>query len=81
MRSMIGAYLGVSGYYGTLSLLPRQDNDIHTPLHAGAVCSETITFLQKAIHLPKAFMVNAIKSHLITLLGTPPPGVNSEEKY
>jgi hypothetical protein len=58
----------------------RQDNDAHIPLRAGTASTGTITSLQKAIHLSKAFMVNAIKSHLIKLLGTPSLGVN-EEKY
>jgi hypothetical protein len=57
----------------------RPDNDAHIPLRAGTASTGNITSLQKAM-LPKAFMVDAIKSHLIKLLGTSSPDVN-EEKY
>jgi hypothetical protein len=80
MQSMTGVYLCVNEYYGSSSFLSRLDNDAHTPLRAGAASTGNITSLQKAMHFPKAFMVDAIKSHLIKLLGTSSPGVN-EEKY
>jgi hypothetical protein len=68
MWSTIGVYLCVDGYYDASSFLSRLNNDTHTPLRA--------TSPQTAMHIPKAFMVNTIKSHLIKLLGTPFPGVN-----
>jgi hypothetical protein len=80
MRSMIGVYLCVDEYYITLSLPSRLANDDHTPPRPGAAYSGTTTSFQKPTRLPKASMVDAIKSHLIKLLRTSSLGV-TEKKH
>jgi hypothetical protein len=60
------------------SLLHRPNHEAHTPASTGAGHSRTVTGPQKRMHFPKSFMVEAIKVHLIKLLGA--PSSEKEEK-
>jgi hypothetical protein len=49
--------------------LCRPNHEVHTPASTDAGHSGTVTGPQKRMHFPKSFMVEAIKVHLIKLLG------------
>jgi hypothetical protein len=69
---MKGVYLFVDAYV-IFSLLHSPNHEMPTPART------KVNRPQKPVHIPKSFMVDAIKVHLTKLLGTPSLDVKEEK--